>query len=143
MGLSEKLASDLSLFEQATDSVIFAFDAYGMPFIYRDDEFGHLDYGTGKIDPMGRSVTDWARILIEDFALFTGWPLVEAWQKEHGGLPVGSRLFPCRPFFLGGDYKTSNLRAVSIADGFGAAAQIYNQTKDLPDGAKVEIVVAD
>lgn len=143
LSLSDQLNDALNLFEEATGGVIFAFDVYGMPFIFRGNEFGQLDYGTGKVDPMGSSVADWARILVEDFSLFTGWPLAEAWQKEHGELPVGVRLFPTRPFFMGGEYKTSNLRAVSIADGFGAAAQIYNQTKNLPDGTQVQIVVAD
>jgi hypothetical protein len=143
LNISEALAASLSVFEEAQSAAIFAFDAFGMPFIIRHGKFGHLDYGTGVVEWMGNSAEEWSDAVLSDFRRFSGWPSVEAWQAEHGELPVGTRLFPVRPFVLGGQYETSNLKAVPVADGFGAAAQIYEQTRDLPEGAQVRIVMAD
>ncbi|WP_297737149.1 hypothetical protein [uncultured Maricaulis sp.] len=140
---SKKIATSLSKFEEAQSATVFAFDAFGMPFIIRQGCFGHLDYSTGAVEWMGNSAEEWSDAVLGDFRRYSGWPSVEMWQAEHGKLPVGTRLFPVRPFILGGQFETSNLKAVPIADGFGAAAQIYEQTKDLSEGAQVRIVVAD
>lgn len=141
--LNEALAKPVSRYQSLNKPIVFAFDACGMPFIFDTDRFAHLNYETGELVSMGTTLDEWAQKLVQDFSKFTAWPLVEAWQNKNGALPVGKRLFPTRPFIMGGQYDASNLNAVEILDGFGAASEIYLQTKDLPDGSKVRIVVAD
>jgi hypothetical protein len=43
--------------------------------------------------------------------------------------------------FLGGDYSLDNVRVGSWKEWFALTADLYNQVKDLPDGAEVRINV--
>jgi hypothetical protein len=46
-----------------------------------------------------------------------------------------------QPPFLGGDYSLDNVRGGSWKEWFALTADLYNQVKDLPDGAQVRINV--
>lgn len=141
--LNKQIEEHLNRYPTLNNPIVFAFDTYGMPFLFDSNGFAQLDYETGTLAPMGRSVEEWAQILIEDFSMFTAYPVAEAWQNENGPIPTGKRLFPARPFIMGGEYAPSNLTAIDIRDGIGAASEMYLQTKDLPDGSEVRIVVTN
>ncbi|WP_300526941.1 hypothetical protein [Maricaulis sp.] len=141
--LTDAIVEYAGRYEALRQGTIFGFDLYGMPFLFNESGFGHLNYETGEVDAMGSSVNEWAQALVGDFGRFTAWPVAEAWQEANGPIPKDARLYPVRPFIMGGEYDISNLRPCKIEDGFGAASQIYQQTKDLPEGAQVRIVVSD
>ena len=45
------------------------------------------------------------------------------------------------PPILGGEYSVDNIVPISLSEHYSFLADIYRQTKDLPDGMKVRIVV--
>jgi len=50
---------------------------------------------------------------------------------------------PKTPFFLGGEYKVENLWAGSALEGMRFKADLAIQTRDLPEGAKVKLGLAE
>jgi hypothetical protein len=58
-------------------------------------------------------------------------------------LTTGERLGARRPFFLGGAYEVENLYGADEIALMRFRADVYNQTKSLPDGAKVTLVRRD
>ena len=88
---------------------------------------------------MADSLEGWARRLLQNYELETGWPLVHEWQKRHGPLPRGKRLMPKTPFFLGGEYKLDNLWAGNPLEGMRFKGDLATQTRDLPRGTKVKL----
>jgi len=48
---------------------------------------------------------------------------------------------PKTPFFLGGAYSVGNLWAGDAVEGMRFKADLAAQTKDLPDGASVRLVI--
>jgi hypothetical protein len=45
------------------------------------------------------------------------------------------------PPLLGGGYDVGNVAAISLSEHYSCLANLYHQSKDLPDGSKVRIVV--
>lgn len=96
---------------------------------------------TGQTEFMAESFEQWADILLADFRGQTGWPLLEAWQTQHGKLSEGKRLMPKTPFFLGGSYSIDNLWAGDAVDGMKLKGDLATQTRSLPDQSRVRINV--
>lgn len=96
---------------------------------------------TGETEQMAGSLEDWARVILYDYALETGWPLAAKWQSAHGPLPTGARLLPVTPFFLGGEFSVENLRAGDAVEGMRLKADLALQTRALPEGASVRLIV--
>ena len=69
--------------------------------------------------------------------------MAHEWQAKNGPLPSGKRLMPKTPFFLGGEYKVENLWAGSALEGMRFKADLAIQTRDLPEGAKVKLGLAE
>ena len=47
------------------------------------------------------------------------------------------------PPVLGGKYQIDNVEPTDLAVHYGLLADIYRQTKDLPDGTPIDAVIAD
>ena len=98
---------------------------------------------TGQTSFMATSIEEWAGVILSDYKTQTGWPLAHEWQGKNGRLPFGRRLMPTTPFFLGGEYKIDNLWAGNALEGMRLKADIAMQTRNLPDGAKVRLKIAE
>lgn len=96
---------------------------------------------TGGTKPFADSLENWAEILLREYDHATGWTLAKTCQAENGPLRPGKRLMPKIPFFLGGAYSMDNLWAGDAVEGMRFKADLALQTKGLPDGAKVRIVI--
>jgi hypothetical protein len=96
---------------------------------------------TGGTKPMANSIEKWAEIILEDYDYETGWTFANSWQAENGPLPPGTRLMPKYPFFLGGTYTMDNLWAGDAVEGMCFKADLATQTRSLPDGTPVRIVL--
>jgi hypothetical protein len=96
---------------------------------------------TGGTKPMADSIEKWAEIVLEDYNYETGWTFANSWQAENGPLPAGMRLMPKYPFFLGGAYTMDNLWAGDAVEGMCFKADLATQTRSLPDGTPVRIVL--
>ncbi len=96
---------------------------------------------TGRTKPLAASIEDWASVLLRNFGTETNWTLASAWQSIESPLPPGKRLMPKTPFFLGGAYSVENLWVGDAVEGMRFKADLAAQTKDLPDGASVRLVI--
>jgi hypothetical protein len=98
---------------------------------------------TGGTKPMADSLENWAEIVLRDYGHETGWTFANRWQAENGPLPPGKRLMPKIPFFLGGAYSMENLWAGDAIEGMRLKADLAIQTKNLPDGSQVRIIIGE
>src|SRR5271157_1907267 len=96
---------------------------------------------TAQTTFMADSMEGWAGLILSNFRMETGWPLVHEWQEKNGPLPLGKRLMPKTPFFLGGEYKIENLWAGDPLGGMRLKGDLAMQTRYLPDGAQVRLKV--
>lgn len=118
----------------------FAEDVFGVQFAIQDDCIVSFDPESGEIKQIAGSVEEWARVILCDFRLLTGFPVAHDWQRRFGGLPSGKRLLPKIPFVFGGQYDSSNLIAVDAVEGMRYRGQMWRQIRDLPDGAQVRLM---
>jgi hypothetical protein len=101
----------------------------------------HAETGGTKL--MANSLESWAGIILRDYDHETGWRFASRWQAENGPLPPGKTLMPKTPFFLGGAYSVENLWAGDAVEGMRFKADLATQTRTLPDGTQVRIVLAE
>jgi hypothetical protein len=121
--------------------LFFAQDIVQDQFCLSEKQVGVLrfDAETGGTKFMADSIEGWANVILSNYKVETGWPLVHDWQLKNGSLPLGKRLIPKTPFFLGGEYNIENLWAGNSLEGMRLKADIAMQTRELPDGANVKL----
>lgn len=116
----------------------FAEDIFG--FQYFIDISGPvlmLDLESGVVDFVAEDLEGWAKYVLSDIELSTGWNFARQWQIKNGAIPPGMRLSPKIPFVLGGDYNIDNM---FLADSFEICAfryNLYKQIKNMSDGESV------
>jgi hypothetical protein len=97
---------------------------------------------TGRTVFMADSIEQWADVILTNPRSETRWPFIHDWQSKNGALPVGKRLLPKIPFFLGGEYNIENFWAGNPLEGMRFKGDLAIQTRDLPDGAQVKLNLA-
>src|SRR5271165_3039507 len=127
--------------EAAEGLLFFAEDAVQDQFCLSAQGVERFEAETGKTSLLADSIEAWADLILREHAVQTGWPLLNEWQSQNGPLPPGKRLMPKTPFFLGGAYSVDNLWAGDAVEGMRLKADLARQTRDLPDGSKVRLVV--
>src|SRR5205823_2208076 len=120
-----------------TKVIFFAEDIFGIQFCIKDDEVCTFDPETSESKVIATSLADWARWILEDPRIRTGWPLAHFWQLRNGPLESGIRLLPKVPFVLGGQFAIENLSQAHDIEAMRYRASIANQLLDCPDGSKV------
>jgi len=123
------------------DAVMFGQDAFGFPFFLSSKRVGQLNSETGEVIEMGNSLNSWASSLLEDWDYMTGWSVLKKWQDQFGQLGIGERLYPKIMFMFGGKYEVSNLYVAQMSEGVDFRADLFLQTKSIPDGTAVNIKV--
>ena len=118
----------------------FAQDIFGNQFGMYNDKIITFDAETAEIRTISGSLEDWAAEILEDYAILTGHPVANAWQKLHGSLPANCRLLPSRPLILGGGFEVSNFTAQLATDAMVARGHLAIQIHDLPDGTEIELM---
>jgi hypothetical protein len=126
---------------EGDDLLFFAEDIFGFQFAIHPNGFYQFDPETADREYMGKDVYEWAETLMGDLEFFTGAPIAERWQELNGALPAGKRLAPPVPFAFGGEFEAEQLGAITDVELMRFRGDIYMQTKDLPDGARVEFDV--
>ena len=121
------------------DLFFFAEDVFGGQFAIRGAEIVSFDPESGEIERTADSLADWAHEILSSYAQLTGYPAGHAWQLIHGPIPSGMRLLPKTPFILGGSYDEPNLFAVDAVKGMRYRGELWQQIRDLPDGARVRL----
>ena len=126
----------------AQSCFFFAEDVFGSQFCFKDGLIQTFHPETGGTQRFSEDLGSWARLILENYELHTGYPLAHKWQGEHGPLQPGFRLVPKIPFVLGGPYSTNNLYSLDSVQGMRLRASIALQIKDVPDGTPAKLRVS-
>lgn len=121
--------------------LFFAEDALQDQFCLSANGVVHFKAETGSIAPFAVSIAEWADRLLQNYPAETGWTIASQWQAANGPLPVGKRLMPKTPFFLGGKHSIENIWAGDAVEGMRFKADLALQTRDIPDGGSIRFVV--
>lgn len=119
---------------------------FGDLFTVHDDESVHmLDVGVGRIERLADS-RDHFCSLVDVGESANNWlmiPLVDACVEA--GLILGAnQCYGYRiPPLLGGEYRISNVEPIDLSVHYAFLADIYRQTRGVPDGATIRAVVSD
>jgi hypothetical protein len=121
------------------DLLFFAEDVLGFQFGLHPRGVYSWNPETTERELVASSVEGWAAQVLADTDFLTGAPLADAWTEANGPIPVGSRLAPVVPFYLGGEYDVEQINAIPDVELMRFRGDLYQQTKDLPDGAQIEL----
>jgi hypothetical protein len=123
-------------YEQLFDNVLFfAEDLFGGQFCIREGAVSAFDPELGEYRQVSDTLEGWAREILDNPEVRTGYPLVPEWERLHGPLKEGFRLVPKLPFFAGGKYEINNLYAYQDTRGMRFRGSLATQARDLPPGA--------
>lgn len=125
------------------DCLFFAEDVFGGQFCIKNEHIYTFDPETGALDYLADNIEDWAKAIISDYEMLTGYPLAHQWQKQYGQLPAKKRLLPKIPFVAGGEFVLNNLYLGDAAEGMRFRADIANQIKELPNGTQIKFEITD
>ena len=125
--------------DHVTDFLFFAEDIFGCQFALFDGQVLKFNPETGTSTNMASNLNEWAGIILANYRIETGWPLAHEWQAINGALPSMKRLLPKTLFVLGGKFECSNLYAGDAVEGMRFRADIAQQIRNLPDGAKIRV----
>ena len=119
---------------------------FGDAFVVSDDETVHmLDVGAGTFVRVADNRGHFADLLDSDDNA-NNWlmiPLVDRCREAEMQLgPKQCYGFKIPPV-LGGKYEVSNVEPTDIGVHYSFLADIYKQTKDLPDGTPINAVVVE
>lgn len=127
----------------ADGCLFFAEDVFGSQFCVYEGGVATFDPETGEKAPLADDAEGWARKILDDYDVLTGYALAHEWQAKHGAIPRGQRLVPKIPFVLGGEFTIDNLFLLDDARAMRSRANLAVQIRDLPEGAAVEFKVTD
>lgn len=120
----------------------FGQDIFGSQFcVSSKTGYFRLELETGEREHLGEDLDGMWEKLLADPETETGYPLAQQWQIKNGTLPLNYRLCPKIPFFMGGEYSVENLMPIHTLERIRLGMDIFNQTKDIPDGQRVELKV--
>lgn len=146
LGLDAWNSADLWRDEYAgldRDIFFFAEDVFGNQFGLIDNFICTFNAETAEVKEFSRSAEDWARCILSDYSLHTGYPLAHQWQTQSGALTAGYRLVPKVPFVLGGEFSIKNLYACKAVAGMKARGNLARQLVNVPDGTTIQYSIAD
>ena len=119
----------------------FAEDVFGDQFLLADGEVGVFRAEAAEVEMIAPDLEGWAELILDDFEVWTGYPVAHEWQKVHGRLAEGTRLTPKIPFVVGGSYELDNLYAADAVEIMAFRAGFAAQVESLSDGAEIRLVV--
>ena len=120
----------------------FGEDTFGTQFCMDVRENIHwFEPETGTFEWIAETVPSFARWVMHDIDYVTGRTVLGQWEREHGPLPAGHRLFPKIPFVCGGEFTSSNLASCSDVDSMRFRGALARQIRDLEDGQKIVLRV--
>lgn len=121
------------------DLLFFAEDIFGSQFAISNTQIVSFDPESAEILPLTATFGEFVHLLMHDGDNLTGFPIAHSWQVANGAIARGSRLIPKVPFVLGGNFEHSNLFSMNAVKGMRYRGEIWQQIKNLPDGAQVRL----
>ena len=110
--------------------------------IFEDDSIHMLDVGMGTIDRIADNRDHFWSVMEEgeNVSLCFLVPLVHACEAAGMALCDSECYGFKMPPLLGGEYAVRNVSPISLDRHYWSLADVYHQTRHLPDGAKVRVV---
>lgn len=121
--------------------LFFAEDIFGGQFCIESNRIWQFDPETGERVLVGASFDEWAKNVLNDYEIMTGYPLAHAWQEINGVIPEGMRLVPRTPFVLNGEFALSNLVLMDSEKSMRIRGNLARQISGLPDGAQISFKI--
>ena len=127
------------------DLTIWMVNRFGdVIFVSEDGAVHLLDIGAGSVKQLAASREDFfTQVEADDNA--DNWLLISLTDKcisagltLNNGECYGYKIAPV----FGGEYVTENIEVTDLVVNFSLMAQIHQQSKDLPDGTRINVVVA-
>ena len=119
---------------------------FGDVFVVCDDQSVHmLDVGAGRIERLANDRNHFCTLL-DSGNNANNWlmiPLVDACVASDLMLGPDQCYGYKVPPILGGEYDVRNIEPTNLSVHYALLADIYRQTKDLPDGTPVHAVILD
>lgn len=125
----------------ASDIFCFATDIFDNQFSIHKNEIHIFDAETGELRWIASSLEAWAAEVLTNYNELTGWNFARDWQCAHGAMKDRERLYPIKPFVLGGDYDIGNFRSLDSAQIMRNSGNIARQIANMPDGGTVELTI--
>ncbi len=123
----------------STDYIVFAENVFSEQFVISKRGVERFNPEDGEFELIADSFESFADKLLDDFDVHTGWSVARDWQNENQPLKQGYRLIPSRPFILGGEYVSTEMKEIDMVSAMKKNISLYNQTRTTPDGASVTI----
>ena len=123
----------------ADDFLCFAQDVFGNQFALREDKVILFECETGRQSAFATSMEDWSEKVLASYDVATGYSFARSWQLANRPLAPGERLFPVKPFTIGGEYNTHNMRAMDGTALLRFFGNFALQVRDKPEGANVRL----
>lgn len=129
-----------------TSFTLWLVNRFGDAFVVADDGSVHmLDVSVGALKRLADDRAQFATLLEHgnNANLWLMIPLVNACRAS-GIRPGPNQCYGFKiPPVLGGAYEVANVEPTDLHVHYSFLADIYRQTKDLPDGTQVKTVVVD
>lgn len=127
--------------QDVEQTTFFAVDAFGFPFGVSQDAVVQLDPETGSLSPVAATLGELLEKVRSEPKNTIGLLAFEKWRQAGRELRLGQRLAPKIPFVMGGGKEIDDFYAADILERAAFNSHVYEQIKDLPDGATVELKV--
>ncbi len=127
------------------DLWFFAEDIFGEQFAINlnEENICRFNPETAGCEKIAGNFEEWAKVILDDYNVETGYPLAHEWQALYGPLAAGHRLVPKTLFILGGKFDIDNLVSRDAVKGMSWRADIVLQIHHLPDGSKIRFKVVE
>ncbi|MEU8266857.1 hypothetical protein AB0B89_06775 [Sphaerisporangium sp. NPDC049002] len=119
--------------------LFFAEDAFGFQFAAGMDGIYSFNPEIAERELVASTVDSWASLILDDYEMQTGFPVIHEWQQKNGAISKGCRLAPVVPFFLGGKFEAEEMRMKESVSLMRFRADVYRQVEGLPDGTQIRM----
>ena len=120
------------------NTVFFAEDIFGCQFCIHNEQIFSFDPETAELEYIADNLGQWAKIILEDYDVWTGFSLAQEWQETYGPIPIDSRLMPKIPFVCQGEFNLSNLVLINTISSMKTRANLAKQIINLDDGTEIK-----
>jgi hypothetical protein len=124
----------------AAGLTFFGEDTFGVQFALHGNNVVSFDPETAEVSHCAGGFDEFVDLVVSEAEFYTGFPVLRAWEAEHGALEVGHRLVPRQAFMLGGEFSAADVVSRPDVEGMRMRAQLWMTTKDVRDGETIVFV---
>lgn len=127
----------------ADNLLFFAEDAFGYQFCAGKSGISMFNPEDASIRHIAGDIDGWAREVLDDYEELSAYPFARDWQRINGPLQEGRRLIFKIPLVLGGKTEMANVGDIDAVEAMRFRGDLWNQIKDVPPGASIELEITE